>query len=357
MNPTTFSVLSALAAAVWTAWTWKSERVTERQLKRDEMAAHYTNSLIITMQVLQKHLNRILETDELTHCRKKEAQEPASPAAIDLLYIISMFFGWEYITFRFGQYTRDPRVLSMFEEIGETLESRTICAGDAFRFSVADRVALGLAVLHPAGEMSSKPIFISVPRYKFEDDISNPKSEHASLYRSDVVRSSLGAVDRAVAGETLEARERLLILQKQLAGLLTYLEIKEGFRTPPSPIKSSLAIAQAFLNKNSEHSNNQVQVLHQTPGRIRLKVPRVQADDEYATELQLLLRSANKVRNVRINRAAASVTVEFSEELPSATMLQAIMPKLEGEVQSIPSTAKIESAPRRASAEAGSLRN
>jgi hypothetical protein len=47
MNPAQIlSVLSALAAAVWSVWTWSEEQQKERQLKRDREAALYVNTFI-----------------------------------------------------------------------------------------------------------------------------------------------------------------------------------------------------------------------------------------------------------------------------------------------------------------------
>ena len=48
MNPTLiFSVLSALAASVWSVWTWREEQQKERQIKRDQESALFVNSLIL----------------------------------------------------------------------------------------------------------------------------------------------------------------------------------------------------------------------------------------------------------------------------------------------------------------------
>ncbi len=57
-------------------------------------------------------------------------------------------------------------------------------------------------------------------------------------------------------------------------------------------------------------------VLHQTPGRIRLGVPRLKLDDTYANRLQCLLESVDNVRSIRISVSAASVVVHFRPETP-----------------------------------------
>lgn len=60
MNATMISVLSAMATAVWSVWTWQSERQKVRDLKRDEMTAQYVNNFIVATQELQRKLFRIL---------------------------------------------------------------------------------------------------------------------------------------------------------------------------------------------------------------------------------------------------------------------------------------------------------
>ena len=65
---------------------------------------------------------------------------------------MSTFFGWELMTFRFGPYTRDAVMIGMMAQIGEVLGSRTRFPGDAFRFTLGDRHALGQAVVRRVGE-------------------------------------------------------------------------------------------------------------------------------------------------------------------------------------------------------------
>ena len=56
MNPSIISVLSAMAAAVWSVWTWQSELEKVRELKRNEMSAQYVNNLIVATQELEETL-------------------------------------------------------------------------------------------------------------------------------------------------------------------------------------------------------------------------------------------------------------------------------------------------------------
>ena len=71
------SVLSALAAAVWSVWMWSEEQQKDRQIKRDQEAALYVNSLILALEELQSLLYRILEEDELALYKKEYREQYA----------------------------------------------------------------------------------------------------------------------------------------------------------------------------------------------------------------------------------------------------------------------------------------
>ncbi|MBX9692391.1 MAG: hypothetical protein K2Z81_08410, partial [Cyanobacteria bacterium] len=270
MNPAAISIFSALVAAAWSVWTWKSERQKEREIKRDEMSAQYVNSLLMVAQELQRLLYRILEEDELAHFKKENPEpcEPASPLAIDLLYYLSQFFGWGLMTFRFGPYTRDPRMISIMAQIGGILESRSQFPEDAFRFTVADRHALGNAVLRCMGEYSSRPVFIAKSRFEFEKEMTDEQSEQARLFQSKAVRCTLAAIDRADTSEALEGRERLVVLQNLLVDLLSYLEQKEGFSVQFR--ERERARATGASTTTGCLPTMDIRILHQIRGRIRL---------------------------------------------------------------------------------------
>ncbi len=99
MNPTlVFSVVSALAASVWSVWTWREEQQKERQLKRDQESALFVNSFILATEEVQMRLYGILEEDELAFYKKEypEQYEFGSPYAIEILYRLSQYFGWAH---------------------------------------------------------------------------------------------------------------------------------------------------------------------------------------------------------------------------------------------------------------------
>jgi hypothetical protein len=112
----------------------------------------------------------------------------------------------------------------------------------------------------------------------------------------------------------LEGFERLAVLQNLLVDLLTYLEGMEGFRVSIGARRRARlggSSAQVLLAVSTVAT-----VLHQTPGRIRMGIPRLRWDETYANRLQSLLESVDNVRSIRISVSAASVVINFSPEIP-----------------------------------------
>ncbi|MFN6296549.1 MAG: HMA2 domain-containing protein, partial [Microcystis sp.] len=72
------------------------------------------------------------------------------------------------------------------------------------------------------------------------------------------------------------------------------------------------------------------QVAHQIPGRLRIRIPRLNWDDEFARRLQRSLLRTTAISESRINAAACSLIVSYPAEMLSATAildyLQAAIP-------------------------------
>jgi hypothetical protein len=326
MNPTLFlSILSAATAAVWSVWTWREEQETGRKLKRDQESAIFVNSFIQALEELQSRLYGVLERDDLTLYKKEypEQYELGSPFAIEILYRLSKYFGWTYRSFRYGPYTKDAAVIELVRKLSETLEDRSQFKGDAFRFTYEERVALGEAVVRRTGDViGSIPIFESITLFHFAEEISDEKSKRALLYRSRSVRRTLVAIDKADRPEALEGADRLAVLQNLLVDLLTYLEDMEGFSVVSGKRRRARlrgAAAKALPALAADAS-----VVHQTPGRIRIRVPRLKTDERYAPRLQSLLESVDNVSSVGINASAASVVINFPSEIPVLEFAQMI---------------------------------
>ena len=332
------SVLSALAAAVWSVWTSSEEQQKDRQIKRDQEAALYVNSFILAVEELQSLLYRILEEDELAFYKQEylEQYEFGSPAAIEILYHLSQYFGWGVRIYRYGPYTKDPRVVELIRELGQTWSSRRF-AGEAFRFSLDERVALGEAVVRHVGEVTAVlPVFEAIPLYQFQADISDPQSPYASLYQSKAIRCTLAAIDRAEQAEALEGYERLAVVQHLLVDLLAYLESREGFSVFLKEHRKA-----RLRGEHSRVSPGQApmpSILHQSRGRIRLGVPRLKTDKAYAQHLQSLLESMEHVTSVRLNAGAASVIICYSPAIPEAEFARTVVQTIAGHLEKTPPT-------------------
>lgn len=63
------------------------------------------------------------------------------------------------------------------------------------------------------------------------------------------------------------------------------------------------------------------QVGHQIPGRLRIRIPRLNWDDEFARRLQRSLLKTTAISESRINAAACSLIVSYQAEMLSATAI------------------------------------
>ena len=331
MNPTLIlSILSAVTAAVWSVWTWREDQEKQRRLKRDQESALFVNSFIQALEELQSRLYSILEEDDLAFFKKEypEKYEYGSPFAIEVLYRLSKYYGWGYYTFRYGPYTNDPVVIELVRKIGDTFESHSLFPGNAFRFTYEERVALGISVVRRTGDvMDSIPIFESITLFQFQEELSDKSSKGSQLYQSRAVRRTLAAIDGADRAEALEGVERLSVLHNLLIDLISYLEDMEGFsvsaeKRQRARLRGTAAEALPVLATDAT-------VVHQTPGRIRIRVPRLKTDEAYAPRLQFLLESLDIVESMHINVSAASVVINCKPEVPEMEFAKRITKTIE----------------------------
>ncbi len=92
-----------------------------------------------------------------------------------------------------------------------------------------------------------------------------------------------------------------LITSKLTRGVMEQLKAESGELTTEKNLTPTLAPS--------------FQVLHSTPGRVRLRVPQVGNDVDYAQRLEQLILSTDGVTNVRINPSAASVAIAHQSHL------------------------------------------
>ncbi|MDJ0508023.1 MAG: metal ABC transporter ATPase [Crocosphaera sp.] len=77
------------------------------------------------------------------------------------------------------------------------------------------------------------------------------------------------------------------------------------------PINTDNSVATTGAMNANEESESEYTIVHSIPGRIRIKVPRLAEDQEFAQRLQQLLNEDNYVIQVRLNPSAASVIINY----------------------------------------------
>lgn len=74
--------------------------------------------------------------------------------------------------------------------------------------------------------------------------------------------------------------------------------------------------------------NQVIRVVHQTIGRIRLKIPRLSSDSLYRDQVCLQLQQLAGVQDITINPLASSIAIQFDRKLPVAEMEPQILAAL-----------------------------
>jgi hypothetical protein len=311
------SILSMLSTGFFYVWTWREDQEKERKLQRSHESALFVNSFIQAIEELQSRLYGILEGDDLAFYKKEypEHYEFGSPFAVEILYRLSKYCGWVTRNYRYGPYTNDPVVIDLVRRIGETFESRTKFPGNAFRFSYEERVALGGTVVRRTGDkINFIPIFESITLFQYFEEMSDESDKHRQLFQSRAVRRTLAAIDQADQAKELEGVERLAVLQNLLIDLVSYLENREGFSVSTgirrkARLRGNIAEAQCIPGA-------EVHVVHQIPGRLRIKIPLLKTNGAYAVCLRSVIENMENIRSIKINESAASVVIEFNPQIP-----------------------------------------
>lgn len=91
------------------------------------------------------------------------------------------------------------------------------------------------------------------------------------------------------------ARQVVVQLKKQAHPTSTVAATVNGQSSSPAPT----AVVEDYT------------IVHSTPGRLRLRIPRLLGDAVYAKRLEKLLFAEERVRSVRLNRSAASLVILY----------------------------------------------
>jgi hypothetical protein len=74
---------------------------------------------------------------------------------------------------------------------------------------------------------------------------------------------------------------------------------------------STTPVLTAVDNGAAATEEEDYTIVHSLPGRIRLRIPRLQNEPEFANRLEKLLLTQDIVLGVRINRAASSIAIRY----------------------------------------------
>jgi Cu2+-exporting ATPase len=114
-------------------------------------------------------------------------------------------------------------------------------------------------------------------------------------------------------------------------GMLPETQEQESARSPFASIQNLFGLRLSpEVNSSSPQSQSNIQnqddvayqIVHEIPGRIRFRVPRLATDPDYVHRLTVLTQADTKVTDVRVNTAAASVALSYDIGLISDEKMQ-----------------------------------
>lgn len=108
-------------------------------------------------------------------------------------------------------------------------------------------------------------------------------------------------------------------------------KLKSQAGYPPAP-----PVLAAADNGTGSPPEEDYTIVHSVPGRIRLRIPRLQTEPAFAHRLEKLLLTQDIVLGVRVNRAASSIAIRYDgtnlSELDLGLRLLQILERAEQEV-------------------------
>lgn len=89
----------------------------------------------------------------------------------------------------------------------------------------------------------------------------------------------------------------------------------QSFKAKPKKL-SSQPVSQSPREQGHKFSTKVVcDIVHEVPGRVRFRVPRLVYDADYAQRLQRSLEANPDIQGVRVNRAAGSIVINYDSRI------------------------------------------
>ncbi|MBR8829688.1 MAG: hypothetical protein N5P05_001359 [Chroococcopsis gigantea SAG 12.99] len=358
--------LSTIGTAIWTVLTWTEQEEKERRIEQDQLDALCINPFMLATQELNFVLYRILVQDQLGVFRREISHEGEPEGeityheALAIVYVIMKYFGWVFVFYHYGSYVQDRKAIELTRNIAETFADRETFGSDVFLFTLTQQRSLGYAIVKkfPSHD-PTYPEFTELSVYEFEEIMSGYKPE--DFFYQDVMKVVDG-IRKANSIKDLSGWERLIVVQNQLVDLLSYIESEEGYSFTTKKRQKTLLLNDAIIDQENGltadlHSpavsflpnflplpnlgglnfwgetggdnKNNPEIVHHIGGRIRVKVPMVFNNSNYAQNIQSLIENITGVESVRINQPASSVTVYYNERIAEKEFAKLLLERIQ----------------------------
>ncbi|MDJ1172733.1 HMA2 domain-containing protein [Roseofilum capinflatum] len=126
--------------------------------------------------------------------------------------------------------------------------------------------------------------------------------------------SEIATILPVVAGLLVTSRLQLRGAQALVVNLTIAALVRQALQQVKKQAQPTSGSEQQASSASEEQANNEEEdykIVHSVPGRIRLRIPRLMNDSLYGKRLEKLLSAESKVKHVRINRAAASLIIQY----------------------------------------------
>jgi len=126
--------------------------------------------------------------------------------------------------------------------------------------------------------------------------------------------SEIATILPVVAGLLVTSRLQLRGAQALVVNLTIAALVRQALQQVKKQAQPTSGSEQQASSASEEQANKEEEdykIVHSVPGRIRLRIPRLMNDSLYGKRLENLLSAESKVKHVRINRAAASLIIQY----------------------------------------------
>lgn len=129
--------------------------------------------------------------------------------------------------------------------------------------------------------------------------------------------SEIATILPVLAGLLVTSRLRVRGAQALLVNLLIAAVVRQFIvqlkqQAHPAALPASAESGNHHHGANGDASAEEdYMIVHSVPGRLRLRIPRLVSDALYAKRLEKLLTADVRVKYVRVNRAAASLVIQY----------------------------------------------